>query len=257
MEFQLEDCGNGLSFAQSQGTRESQQDDFGFLMHEDFVFLVIADGMGGHHGGQEASGLIVESFLSLVDQEDSLAKLTTIDLHTALGKANKSIANYVEQNPDKQGMGATVVCFLKRRSSAQWISVGDSHLYKFSKQKLEKLNADHSMMPMILNLVANKKLSPSDVDIHPLRHTLRSSVVGGIIELVDAPESPLEVEDNDVFVLCTDGVDTLSQQELTNILTDNSAQTSMDICRLVMQNIVSKSHCDQDNTSIAVFKAER
>ena len=250
----IESYSDGVCVAQRLGGRETQQDDFGCLIADEFTLLVIADGMGGHHAGEEASQIVVESFLMPIESLEPGYKLRQRDLALSLSKANQAIASTIEDSPQKSGMGSTVVAVLKDHHYLQWLSVGDSHLYRLRQGQLEKLNADHSMMPLILEMVDHGKLAQHDIESHPLRNKLRSAITGGKIELLDYPEEPLKHHAGDIYLLSTDGLDVLSFSQLTQVLNESQTKPPMDICQTLMETAMAQDVDDRDNTTFAIIK---
>ncbi|MDG1906543.1 MAG: protein phosphatase 2C domain-containing protein [Arenicella sp.] len=250
----VEDYGGGVSVAQTVGDRATQQDDFGCLVAEEFTFVIIADGMGGHEAGEEASEIVVEKFLGSITHLDKGYSLSQFQLATSLANANEEIATVIENQPDKAGMGSTVVVFYIDGNSMQWLSVGDSHVYRFRRNRLTKLNADHSMKPMILELAESGSIDASDVDSHPLRNTLRSAITGQTIDLIDYPPEPLKVKKGDIYLLCSDGLDVLDHAAIEATIKRRKKFESSTICDELLKAALNTPTTERDNTTLAVVK---
>ena len=151
---------------QIPGKREYQEDDYGLLDGRDLgldgrehSMLLVADGMGGHVGGATASGLLSKTFVEVYPQ----ASGSIVErLRDCLAAANKALADAIAANPELDSMGSTLVAAVVSSEGLHWISVGDSPLWLFRKGQLERLNADHSMAPILAELVAKGDMTEED-----------------------------------------------------------------------------------------------
>lgn len=149
--------GSGIRHAhgQSLGKRERQEDDLGHIdgntldPEGNHSVALVADGMGGHAAGEVASRAAVRGFV----QAYGTRGLARDRLQSALDRANAAIAEEVDQNAALSGMGTTLVAAAVTKQGLHWISVGDSSLYLFRAGRLERLNEDHSMRPVIARLL--------------------------------------------------------------------------------------------------------
>ena len=247
------------SFAARQipGKREYQEDDYGLLDGRDLgldgsehSMLLVADGMGGHVGGATASGLLSKTFVEAYPQ----ASGPVVDrLRDCLEAGNKAIAEAIAENPELDSMGSTVVAAVVSSEGLNWISVGDSPLWLFRKGQLERLNADHSMAPVLADLVAKGDMTEEDAARDPRRHSLRSAVMGDDIHLIDVSSQPVAVEKGDRVVLASDGLLTLSNQEISAILKKTQDAPLEDSAAALIQAVEAAEHPYQDNTTILLY----
>src|SRR5215475_2593844 len=180
---------------QHQGARPYQEDSWALRPLADGSLLaVVADGMGGHAGGAVASKVAVEAFIHAVEQGGGLSD--------GLQDANAAVGKRAAANPELAGMGATLVAAQVRGDEVRWISVGDSPLFLMSAGKLERLNADHSMVPQIEEMVKRGLLTEEEAAVHPARHTLREAVMGEPLTLVDKGSRRLGPDAK--LLLCSD-----------------------------------------------------
>jgi serine/threonine protein phosphatase PrpC len=194
--------------AQHQGARAYQEDSWALrTLADDTVLAVLADGMGGHVGGATASRLVVGGFIAAMEGGRSLAE--------ALDAANQAIGTAVVQDPKLESMGATLVGVAVGPGEVRWISVGDSPLFLVSNGRLERLNADHSMVPQIEALVARGIITAEEAAEHPARHTLREAVMGRALTLVD--EGHRTLAPGDQLLVCSDGVLTLDSGDIARV----------------------------------------
>jgi protein phosphatase len=191
--------------AQHQGARDYQEDSWALrTLTDDTILAVLADGMGGHVGGATASRLAVGGFVAAMESGRSLAE--------ALDFANQAIGTAVVRDPSLESMGATLVGVVVGPAEVRWISVGDSPLFLLSNGRLERLNADHSMVPQIEDLVERGIITAEEAARHPSRHTLREAVMGHPLTLIDEGRRPIARGDH--LLVCSDGVLTLDESSI-------------------------------------------
>ena len=242
---------------QIPGKREYQEDDYGLLDGRDLgldgsehSMLVVADGMGGHVGGATASGLLSKTFVEVYPQ----ASGPIVDrLRDCLEAANKAIADAIAENPKLDSMGSTLVAAVVSSEGLHWISVGDSPLWLFRQGKLERLNADHSMAPILADLVAKGGMTAEEAARDPRRHALRSAVMGDDIHLIDVSSQPVAVEQGDRLLLASDGLLTLSDQEIAEILQKTRDAPLEDSAAALIQAVEAAAHPQQDNTTVLLY----
>ncbi|WP_395710851.1 PP2C family protein-serine/threonine phosphatase [Reyranella sp.] len=187
---------------QHQGARPYQEDSWALrTLGDGSLLAVVADGMGGHAGGAVASKIVVETFVHSIEQGGGLSD--------GLQDANDAVRRGAAGKPDLAGMGATLVAAQVRGDEVRWISVGDSPFFLISLGRIERLNADHSMVPQIEAMVKRGMLTAEEAERHPARHTLREAVMGEKLTLIDRGSRRLEPDAR--LLLCSDGVQTLSE----------------------------------------------
>ena len=242
---------------QIPGKRDYQEDDYGLLDGRDLgidgsehTMLLVADGMGGHVGGATASGLLSKTFVEAYPQ----ASGPIVDrLRDCLEAANKAIADAIAENPELDGMGSTLVAAVVSSEGLNWISVGDSPLWLFREGELERLNADHSMAPVLADLVATGRMTSEEAAQDPSRHSLRSAVMGDDIHLIDVSSQPVAVEKGDRLLLASDGLMTLSDQEIEAILKKTQDVPLEDSAAALIQAVEAAEQPHQDNTTVLLY----
>lgn len=201
--------------------RQRNEDALGYLEPPDSevretrgsLFLV-ADGMGGHRGGEIASQLAVETIISsyYASRETDPAKA----LDRAFKDANQLILEKSRIDVSLHGMGTTCTAFVFRRREAYVAHVGDSRAYLYRAGKLEQLTEDHSLVG---EMVRSGILSDDDARFHPRRNVITRSIGTHEDLLVDVSAEPLALANDDVFVLCSDG--------LTSLVTENDFEHAL------------------------------
>jgi protein phosphatase len=179
---------------------------------------VIADGMGGHEGGQEASRLAVETVREVYDQafrDDPQAALVE-----SFVAAHTRIQGYAMQHPVFQGMGTTCTAFVLRGRQLYFAHVGDSRLYLVRDARISRLTRDHSYVG---RLVESGLVRAQDAEKHPQRHILTAALGAGREVAVDAAEHAMALQDCDDLLLCTDGLwGVVTDEELEAAVTNNA-----------------------------------
>ncbi|MEI8235334.1 MAG: PP2C family serine/threonine-protein phosphatase [Verrucomicrobiota bacterium] len=255
----------GRDFAGRQllGSREAQEDSYAFSIISDRdgdvekLLIVVADGLGGHTSGQEASQKAVEAFVEeffqhapRVDGNDAFA------LHESLMFANECIARSIDESQGSlEGMGTTLLAATVSRTCLQWISVGDSPLFLFRKGKLQRLNADHSMRPFIAQEIAEGRLAAEALTVHPQRNVIRSALLGEEIPLIDAPSAPFALDPHDVLLFASDGLQVLDEAAITARLAESQDQSAPQLIRNLLAAIEERNNPKQDNVTIAAVLA--
>ncbi len=242
--------GSDERFAARQipGQRAYQEDDYGY--DHECALLLVADGMGGHVGGATASSLLSKTFVEAYPQ----ACGPIVDrLRDCLDAANKAIADAIAENPALDSMGSTLVAAVVSSEGLHWISVGDSPLWLFRKGTLKRLNADHSMAPFLADMVETGRMTAEEAAQDPSRHSLREAVMGDDIQLIDESPQPVAVERGDRLVLASDGLLTLSEQEIAAILAKTQDAPLADSADALIQAVEAAAHPQQDNTTVLLY----
>jgi serine/threonine protein phosphatase PrpC len=251
---------DGRDFAgrQSQGARKVQEDSYGVVPRAEFnggptdLFLVVADGMGGHAAGEVASSLAVQTFA-----ETFLESSTACDagrLWDCLDESNRRIAREIQTRGEAvEGMGTTLLAVLLRGRTARWISVGDSPLYLIRAGELRRLNRIHSKATELAEQVQAGLITEEQARTDPARHELLSALIGDSIYDVDDPP-PIELLAGDVLIAATDGIESLTHQEIVAVVTGLQMQDAAALAESLLQAVHSKQFPKQDNTTAVVLR---
>lgn len=205
---------------QWQGARPYQEDDYDFRVLADepggeggapALLMVLSDGMGGEVGGATASHSVVQAFVRHFPQTQGAIGAR---LHECLDAANHSLHAQVTADPRLDGMGCTVVAAFYDGRSLAWLSVGDSPMWLFTGGRLTRLNADHSMGPVLDRLAEIGELSPEEARSDGKRNMLRSAVMGAKVEIVDGAQRSCRLGPGDYLLLASDGLQTVADHDL-------------------------------------------
>ncbi|NEO86302.1 MAG: Stp1/IreP family PP2C-type Ser/Thr phosphatase [Spirulina sp. SIO3F2] len=185
-----------------------------FHLDPDGRFFVVADGMGGHAGGQEASRIATETIKTYLD-DNWQTELTSPELlEKAIWEANQEIIDDQETHPERSDMGTTVVVLLFRNNEPWCGHIGDSRLYRFRNAMLEQLTDDQTWVARAMKM---GDLTPEEARVHPWRHVLSQCL--GRRDLQKVELQALEVLSGDCYLLCSDGLtEEVSDPEIQSFL---------------------------------------
>jgi serine/threonine protein phosphatase PrpC len=223
------------------GKIRSNNQDSGYAGRHLFV---VADGMGGHAGGDVASAIATkriaeadEAFGAAVDAESAL--------QSALIAANSLLAETVFEHSELTGMGTTVSGILRVGDQVALAHIGDSRIYRFRDGNLEQVTADHTF---VQRLVDSGRITPEEAAVHPRRSVLMR-VLGDVDAAPEIDTKILDTRPGDRWLLCSDGLSSyVSEDKIGQILaTVRSAQGAAD--RLVKESL---DHGAPDNVTVII-----
>lgn len=206
---------------------------------------IVADGMGGYEGGQEASRLAVETVREVYDKvvrDDPQAALVEAFL-----TAHDRIQEYAAQNPELQGMGTTCTAIVIRGRQLFFAHVGDSRLYLVRDSQISRLTRDHSYVG---RLVESGIVRAEDAEKHPQRHILTAALGAGTEIAVDGGEKNVTLQDHDDLLLCTDGLwGVVSEDELLNAAANHTPSES---CAALVK--LARQRGGPDNITLQILR---
>ena len=188
--------------------RQNNEDSFGYWEPEDdqqFLrkgrLAVVADGMGGYEGGQEASRLAVETLVEVYRDfsgEDPQAALVE-----ALQAAHEQIRQYSFAHPELRGMGTTCTAAAIVQDALYYVHVGDTRLYLIRDGQITRVTRDHSYVG---RLVESGMISQEEAETHPQRNILTAALGTNPDLIMDSPGQPEPLRPEDVLLICSDGL---------------------------------------------------
>lgn len=192
-----------LAILSRRGGRSYNEDACGHWHSDSHLCCVVADGAGGHGGGDRASKLAVQQLISAYagDTDASPAAIEALIRRTNNAILDNRIGGTVQEN-----MHTTVVSLFidLDAQAASWGHCGDSRLYAFRGGRIAAMTRDHSL---VQSLVDSGLLAREKVRTHPQRSELLSALGTGDDELlVNVSAEPWAMQAGDVFLLCTDGL---------------------------------------------------
>ena len=199
--------------------------------------IAVADGMGGHAGGEVASTIAITALATTEINENSLLTITK-DIDSAI--LHKS-----QTQPDLAGMGTTLTALHINNEAVELLHVGDTRCYAFAGGKLNQLSHDHTVMQ---ELIDQGRITPDEAVNHPQRSLLTHALMGdsGIEPVIQL--YPIKIGDQ--FLLCSDGLTSvLSDFEIGKILKKYSGQE-------LVENLVAETKAKGAPDNVTVIWAE-
>lgn len=233
--------------------RKTNQDSF--FSSKELRLFIVADGMGGHNGGDIASQMAVKLFPEFVKNhisEEPISMLTN-----AITETNIQIKSYGEMRPELVGMGTTIVsCFFKGQNL--YVSnVGDSRGYLINNKKIYQLTKDHSLVQEKLNYgVYNREQAALDPQKNVLVRTI------GFEDEVEIDVFTYKVIRNDIFIICSDGLHGKVSDEdilfLTNKNIPNPSIANQAMADQLTRELIQLANDNggQDNITVIVIIAQ-
>ena len=243
-----------IAILSEPGGRQYNEDACGHWNSEQRLYCVLADGAGGHGGGDIASRLAVRDMLqSFAASEPATGR----ELLAQIRATNRALLSERTPGTERENMHSTVVClaldFIAGR--ADWAHAGDSRCYHFRAGRLIERTLDHSH---VQSLVDAGLLAPEEMQFHPKRSVLRSALGVGDADLeVGCSDRSREVLPGDVFLLCTDGLwEHVPQPQLEELL-QSAAGPQQWLAALEAQiEVATRGHASRDNfRAITVWAA--
>ena len=213
------------------------------------ILMAVADGMGGHKGGEIASSIAIthigKRFIdtsSVGNKEDAINFLKEI-----VSEANMLLYKYTEDNPESNGMGTTIVMALLTKEFLLFGNIGDSSGFVIKNKKIYKITNDHTLVNL---LVKSGEITEEEAKDHPRKNVLMRALGANISVEMDVFDVERDVS---AILLCSDG--------LTNMLTDEKIEKILNSNLSIEEEVVklirkSNSRGGTDNISIAYLKKE-
>ena len=232
--------------------RDHNEDTIG--VDADIGLFVLADGMGGYNAGEVASGIAVKTIMSLVkeaverqdmeshDPDTGLAR-SSIVLRDAIARANKIIYQTARSQPQCEGMGTTVVACLFFDNRVAIAHVGDSRLYRLRSNRFERMTLDHSLLQ---ELVDRGFYSQAEAQRAANKNYVTRAL--GVEPTVDVEVHEQPVEKGDFYVLCSDGLSDMVEDDDIHLTITTFSASLETIAKQLIQ--LSNDNGGRDNVSI-------
>ena len=224
--------------------RKANQD--AYHIDPDGRFFIVADGMGGHAGGEEASRIAIETTHTYLERNWGETDTKNL-LAQALIAANDAIVADQEKNAQRADMGTTLVMIAFREDAVWSAHVGDSRLYRLRGDKLTQITEDDTWVARAMKL---GQLTAEEAKVHPLRHVLSHCL--GRRDLRQINIQPQDIQSSDRILLCSDGLtEEVPYAEISILL---QAKTN----ELAAQSLIdsAKEHGGSDNITVIIATME-
>ncbi|MBR3524068.1 MAG: Stp1/IreP family PP2C-type Ser/Thr phosphatase [Bacilli bacterium] len=213
------------------------------------TLMLVADGMGGHKDGEVASSIAVsliserfENIDSIGSKEDAITWLQTI-----VSEANVEIFNYVQDNPESEGMGTTLVLAVLTPSFLLFGNIGDSSGYVMKNGLLHKITVDHSLVNL---LVSTGELTEEEAKDHPRKNVLMRALGANTEVEMDIFNVELTI---DGIMLCSDGLTNMLDDEQIARVLNEDIDLEQRLAKLIFK---CNNRGGNDNISVAYLIKE-
>jgi protein phosphatase len=180
--------------------REGNED--AYLVDDEMGLVAVADGMGGHRGGEVASVTAVEALRAAISQGRPLRE--------AVEDANRAVFDKAQTDERLRGMGTTITAATLAAGGTLLIGhVGDSRAYLLRDGELRQITTDHSLVE---ELMRDGRLTPDEAAVHPQRSIITRAL--GVDSSVDVDVYPVELQPGDVLLFCSDGLTGMLHSDL-------------------------------------------
>lgn len=176
--------------------------------------FVVADGMGGHAGGDVASAIAIKR-IAEADRPYATVEEAEFALQSALLAANTLIAETVFDHAELTGMGTTVSGLIRVGDKVALAHIGDSRIYRLRDGELDQLSTDHTF---VQRLVDSGRITQDEASVHPRRNVLMR-VLGDIDSAPEVDTTILSTTNGDVWLMCSDGLSSyVSDDKIRSIM---------------------------------------
>lgn len=213
------------------------------------ILLAVADGMGGHRGGEIASSIAIShigkrfaEISSLGNKEDAINWIKDV-----VSEANVQIYKYTNENPESAGMGTTLVLAVLTNQFLLFGNIGDSSGYVFKNERIHKITTDHTLVNL---LVKSGELTEEEAKDHPRKNVLMRALGATTKVEMDIFDVERYV---DGIMLCSDGLtNMLDDEQISKVLCENTSVEE----KLKKLIIKSNNRGGTDNISVAYLSME-
>lgn len=231
--------------------RQENQDSFAKLpennsdlMNGKGHLFIVADGVGGHTGGKEASSMAVQIIGSYFNMSDAPDKLL---LKKAFEDANQQIYSKAGISGEFTHMATTCSALLLKDQKGTIAHIGDSRIYRISNNKIEQLTKDHTQLQELLR---QGVLTKKEAENYPNKSVLVRAMGAEEKIVIDLTDN-ISISAGESFVLCSDGLAKISEEEILQVVTASSPQTACD--HMIK---LANERGGKDNVTVLVIKLE-
>jgi serine/threonine protein phosphatase PrpC len=232
-----------------RGSRSVNQDRIAYTYSRDTLLLVVADGMGGHAGGEIAAQIAVRLFIERFQQEAKpVLKSPLTFLYESMVKAHAALGTYSTQFSMLETPRTTCVACIVQAGHAYWAHVGDSRLSIFRQGALLSQTKDHSKVQYLID---QGVIGATEAAEHPDRNKIYSCL-GGLVDPVIDLSNRTPLRNGDIIVMCTDGLwGPVSSDEMAARLTSTPI---LKAAPEMMREAERRGGLDGDNLSAIVVR---
>jgi len=215
--------------------------------HNNEYLLAVADGMGGHRGGEIASSIAISHIGKCFRELGKLGSKeeAIIWIKNVVSEANVLIYKYTEENPESAGMGTTIVLSVLTDDYLLFGNIGDSSGYVFKNNLIHKVTTDHTLVNL---LVKSGEITEEEAKDHPRKNVLMKAL--GATTTVEMDIVDIETDVDGIF-LCSDGLtNMLDDEQISKVLTEELT-IEQKVNKLIIK---ANNRGGTDNISVAFLK---
>ncbi|MGN0436257.1 MAG: PP2C family protein-serine/threonine phosphatase [Wujia sp.] len=239
------------------GTQKNQQDTVFGHIEGDKAIAIVCDGMGGMNGGeiasQTAAKILAEDFFNL-----SLGEPIPQFFRREAYKMDEAVFSLTDSNNQPLNGGTTVVSVIVYENKLFWLSVGDSKIYIIRNGEIIAVNREHNYKLLLDSKLKKGLITEEEYKAEENQAEALVSYIGiGNLNLMDINESPFELLEDDIVILCSDGLyKRLSDEEIMNIVMLEEPDMERAARRLT-DVVMKRTKKAQDNTSLVLLQYSR
>ena len=215
--------------------------------HNNEILLAVADGMGGHRGGEIASSIVISNIGKefkelgkLGSKEDAILWIKNV-----VSEANVQIYKYTEENPESEGMGTTIVLAVLTNDYLLFGNIGDSSGYVYKDGAIHKITNDHTLVNLLLK---SGEITEEEAKDHPRKNVLMKAL--GATTTVEMDIFDVETDVEGIF-LCSDGMtNMLDDEQIAKVLNEGTTPEEK-VNKLIVK---ANNRGGTDNISVAFLK---
>lgn len=224
--------------------RKINEDFIGYHVDNIKQIYIVADGMGGHNGGDIASKSVVENTIRFINEAEDLEEPREL-LRRAISYSNKVIYSISNSEQGLKGMGTTITAALIISNYIYIANVGDSSCFVIKNNNIHKVTKDHSL---VQELIDEGSITEEQARKHPNKNIITRAVGTTPEVMVDIFQ--MSLDDVEKIILCTDGLtNEVTPHEISICIGENDNEAA---CKELIH--MAKSRGGRDNISVMIFE---
>lgn len=229
------------------GQRRANNED-AFFDDSHLGLFMVADGMGGHYGGDRASQLAIAEALKAYKHNLSILASYELVVEQAMLQAAKAVFKSGQEEQAFRGMGTTLSILAINDNMANIAHIGDTRIYCYRDHKLYQLTRDHSL---VNEKIEAGLMSKAEARLSPLRHIITRAI--GPQSSVEADYLAMPIKIDDIFLLCSDGLNNmLSDDEMSDMINKFSPA---DVIKKMI--VTANNNGGDDNITVILVKVNK
>lgn len=241
------------------GARKNQQDAAIVSNNQEKskVLAVLCDGMGGMNGGEIASNLALDTIYNDYCEVEEQGDIEDYNMFLVeeLIKADGIVTDIKDGDGNRLNSGSTIVSLVIDRNSLFWASAGDSRLYIIRDNVIHQITTDHNYYMELLKKVEAGTMTKEEADSNSEKEALVSYLGMDGLRYIDSNKNPFEVQPDDVFIICSDGLYRVLTEEQINQIVDACGNDMVMAADCLVGEAVKAGGTGQDNTTVVAVKA--